>query len=360
MPSRPKLPEIDLVRAIAIIAVVLIHSTSGATQLSLGSGSQAVFFMLNKASLFTVPLFIWISGVVLFYTYYDRWEPGMSRVFWTKRLRRILIPYVLCSLFYYLYNQFMFHGNIQFDVIYFIKLLISGNASYHLYYMVIIVQFYLLFPLLITAVRRSAWLRQWLIPLGIGVQAAAYAFHHEVHPLPEYASLFVSYSALFAFGAFMGIHYTAIVAWSERYKQLIWTIMCLAGATFVGMLLLHQYGLTAIGNVWFELALLVYCMSMPLCCVRWSQARLASRSKLGSSLSALGAASFGIYLVHPALLTLWDRSVPPSGRIWIYDLHTVASILISLLGSWLCIQLYAFTRTHWMLKSKELSKFKSA
>lgn len=341
MSSRPKLPEIDLVRAIAIIAVVLIHGTSGATQLPLGSGSQAFFFILNKASLFTVPLFIWISGAVLFYTYYDRWEPGMSRVFWTKRLRRILIPYVLWSLFYYVYNQFMFHGNIQFDIIYFIKLLISGNASYHLYYMVIIVQFYLLFPVLITTVRRSTRLRQWLIPLGIGIQAIAYAFHHIVHPLPEYASLFVSYSALFAFGAFTGIHYAAIIAWSERYKHFIWSIMCLAGASFVGMLLLYQYGLAAIGNVWFELALLVYAMSMPLCCIRWSLARLASESKFSSVLSALGAASFGIYLVHPALLTLWDRLTPSQGQIWIYDLHTAVSILIGLLGSWLLVHLYA-------------------
>lgn len=204
MSSRPKLPEIDLIRAIAIIAVVLIHGTSSATLLPIGSGSQAIFFILNKASLFTVPLFIWISGVVLFYTYYDRWEPGMSRVFWTKRLRRILIPYVLWSLFYYLFNQVMFHGNIRFDLIYFIKLLISGNASYHLYYMVIIVQFYLLFPLLITVVRRSTWLRRGLIPIGIVIQAAAYAFHHGVHPIPEYASLFVSYTALFPLWSFHG------------------------------------------------------------------------------------------------------------------------------------------------------------
>ena len=42
----------------------------------------------------------------------------MSRVFWTKRLQKILIPYVLWSLFYYLFNQIMFHGNIRFDAVY--------------------------------------------------------------------------------------------------------------------------------------------------------------------------------------------------------------------------------------------------
>ncbi|MEC0266493.1 acyltransferase [Paenibacillus anseongense] len=341
MPSRPKLPEIDLIRAIAIIAVVLIHSTSGATLLPIGSGSQTIFFILNKASLFTVPLFIWISGVVLFYTYYDRWGPGMSRVFWTKRLQRILIPYVLWSLFYYLFNQFMFHGTVGFDIIYFIKLLISGNASYHLYYMVIIVQFYLLFPLLITVVRRFSWVRRTLIPIGIVIQAGAYVIHHEVQPLPEYASLFVSYSGVFTFGSFVGIHYSAIAAWSERYKHLTGSIKCLAGATFVGMLLLHQYGRASFSNSWFELALLAYFMAVPLWAVQWSLRRLAYSPRLSAALTALGAASFGIYLIHPALLTLWGRLTPIQDQLWLYDLHTIASILIGALGSWLLVRMYA-------------------
>lgn len=340
MLAKPKLSEIDIVRAIAIIAVLIIHGTSGATQLPLGTVSQALFFILNKASLFTVPLFIWISGVVLFYTYYDRWKPGMSRVFWTKRLQKIWIPYVLWSLFYYLYNQFMFHGNIRFDVIYFFKLLLSGNASYHLYYMVIIVQFYLLFPLLITAAQRFPWVRQGLILIGLAIQAAAYIFHHWVYPLPEYTSLFLSYSALFAFGAFMGIHYAAIVAWSYRYKTWLWSFMLLSGASFVGMLFLQQYGLVSIENTWFELVLLLYCLTVPLCCIQWARQRLAS-SRLSNALSALGTASFGVYLAHPALLTLWDRIAPSQERIWLYDLHTVASILIGLLGSWLLVKLYA-------------------
>ncbi|KRF43353.1 acyltransferase [Paenibacillus sp. Soil787] len=340
MLSRPKLTEIDIVRAIAIIAVLVIHGTSDATQLPIGTASHAVFFILNKASLFTVPLFIWISGVVLFYTYYDRWEPGMSRVFWTKRLRKILIPYVLWSLFYYLFNQFVFHGNIDFDVVHVIKLLMSGNASYHLYYMVIIVQFYLLFPLMMTAARRSHRFRKGLIPIGIGIQAAAYCFHHWVYPLPEFASLFLSYAALFAFGAFMGIHYAAIVSWSNRYKGWIWSFMLLAGVAFVGMLLLHEYGFASIENTWFELALLLYCMAIPLCFIQWGRKLLGSGSPIGAALSALGGASFGIYLVHPALLTLWDRIVPVQEQLWLYDLHTVASVLIGLFGSWLLVRLY--------------------
>ncbi|OCT11906.1 hypothetical protein A8709_29015 [Paenibacillus pectinilyticus] len=343
MSPKPKLTEIDIVRAIAIFAVLLIHSTSGATQLPIGTASQTLFFILNKASLFTVPLFIWISGLVLFYSYYDRWEPGMTYVFWMKRLQKILIPYMLWSIFYYMYNQIMFHGTVHIDMFYLLKLLLSGNASYHLYYIVIIVQFYVLFPFIMTAVKRYSWLRQGLIPLGIGIQAAIYTCHHWIHPLPEYASLFVSYTATFCFGAFAGIYYPTLITWALRYKKWIGSMALLAGGAFVGMLLLQQSALADIENTWFELALLIYCLSVPLVFVPWARKLEATGSRFGAILSALGTASFGIYLVHPAILTLWDRMdvEPASGRLWLYDLHTLAALFIGLLGSWLLARGYA-------------------
>ncbi|UKS24170.1 acyltransferase [Paenibacillus sp. HWE-109] len=341
MLSRPKLPEIDIVRAIAILAVLLIHGTSGATLLPLGTVSQAVFFTLNQASLFTVPLFIWISGVVLFYTYYDRWEPGMSRTFWTKRLRKILIPYVLWSIFYYLYNQFMFHGTIHFNVIYLLKLLLSGNASYHLYYMIIIVQFYLLFPWMMTLVKRSPRIRQLLIPIGIGLQAAGYSFHHWITPIPEYASLFISYTALFAFGAFMGIHYSAIINWANHNRRWIYGFTVLTGTTYTLLLLLHQYSLISLENTWFELALLAYCLAVPLCVDLGARQLLVKETSLSRFATSIGTASFGIYLLHPALLTLWDLARPEQeSSIGLYDWHTIGSILIGLIGSWLFVLLY--------------------
>ena len=236
-------------------------------------------------------------------------------------------------------------ARLRFDVLHVIKLLMSGNASYHLYYMVIIVQFYLLFPLMLTAARRSHRFRQGLIPTGIGIQAASYCFHHWVFPLPEYASLFLSYTALFAFGAFMGIHYAAIVAWAIRYKRWIWSLMLLSRRRFCGDAIAScNTGLLSIENTWFELALLAYCMTIPLVLHPVGRKQLESGSRFGTSLSALGGASFGIYLVHPALLTLWDRIAPVQEQLWLYDLHTVASILIGLLGSWLLVRLC--TRAH--------------
>ncbi|MFC5451792.1 acyltransferase [Paenibacillus aestuarii] len=340
MANRPKIPEIDFARAIAILAVLIIHGTSAATLLPVGTRSQAVFYMLNRACLFTVPVFIWISGLVLFYNYYDRWDPSTSFKFWTKRLRRIVVPYVLWSFFYYVYNQYMYHGKIGFDAFYFFKLLLSGNASYHLYYMIIIVQFYMLFPIIITAVQKFRWLRNGLIPLGLLVQAAGYSINHWIHPIPEYSSLFISYSALFAFGAFTGIHYTRVLAWTKQHAASVRAVLLAAGCAFVGMLLLNQFSLLSIENTWFELALILYCMAASIVLVAQGQRIMRNPSALRAAASGLGSASFGIYLAHPAILTLWSRFTPAQDRLLLFDLHAIASILIGCAGSWLLVLLY--------------------
>ena len=166
---------------------------------------------------------------------------------------------------------------------------------------------------MMTAVRRSHRFRQGLIPIGIGIQAACLLL----------SSLGVSSSRIrfivsklfcpICFGAFTGIHYAAIVAWSIRYKRWIWSLALLAGAAFVACSCSMNTGLATIENTWFELALLLTAMAIPLCCVPWARKQLARGSTIGASLSALGAASFGIYLVHPAILTLWDRVAPEPG-----------------------------------------------
>ncbi|OPH57841.1 hypothetical protein BC351_04940 [Paenibacillus ferrarius] len=98
---RSKIYEMDIVRALAILAVVLIHSTSDATvEPTDGSLSQIIFYAINRACQFAVPLFILISGVVLFYQYYEDWNLKSAIKYLRKRIWRIAIPYYTGSRFY--------------------------------------------------------------------------------------------------------------------------------------------------------------------------------------------------------------------------------------------------------------------
>ncbi|MCX6816338.1 MAG: acyltransferase [Candidatus Beckwithbacteria bacterium] len=132
-------PAIDLLRLISILAVILIHTTTKAFQATANDLYHLPWTLfLNQASRFTVPLFFMISGFVLELNYSHHanyWE------YLKKRLSRIFIPYVFWSIvyFYFVYSQL----NNNFFIS-----LVSGTASYQLYFIPSLLIFYFIFPLL--------------------------------------------------------------------------------------------------------------------------------------------------------------------------------------------------------------------
>ena len=95
-----RLEEVDYFRAFACLAVVLIHTTAGyVTWDSAGPLTQSIFIFVNRALTYAVPAFLFISGFVLF----QRYREGDFAYFpfLKKRLRQIVLPYFLWTLFYY-------------------------------------------------------------------------------------------------------------------------------------------------------------------------------------------------------------------------------------------------------------------
>ena len=131
--------SIDSLRTFAILAVVLIHTTTRtleAAKFNLTGFPVTIF--LNQIARFAVPLFFLISGFVL-ETNFD--EKSGYLTFIKKRFSRIFVPFVFWSAVYYLliYNQN--HDN-------FLRVILTGNASYQLYFIPTLCIFYLAFPLL--------------------------------------------------------------------------------------------------------------------------------------------------------------------------------------------------------------------
>ncbi len=137
--SSNRVKAIDVLRAIAIAAVLLIHTTTKvleATHYDLATYSFTLF--LNQITRFAVPLFILISGFVLElnYNYHTSYWAYLK-----KRVSKIFIPYFFWSLIYYYFVYTGNHDNL-------IQALLTGSASYQLYFIPTLCIFYLLFPLL--------------------------------------------------------------------------------------------------------------------------------------------------------------------------------------------------------------------
>nr|WP_245247260.1 MULTISPECIES: acyltransferase [unclassified Paenibacillus] len=335
--------ELDVVRAVAILAVLIIHSTSDATvELPIGSGSQAMYLALNKLSNFAVPVFIIMSGIVLFYKYQGGGFGGSQVVqFYVKRVKHVLFPYVLWSLFYYLYNQWIFdRANLHMDWSSFAGLLPWAEASYHLYFMVIIVQFYLLFPLMMWLCRFT-WFRRSLIWIGLVIQGAFYSYNHWVEPISHMPSLCVNYFSMFTLGGWFGLHYETFAAWLKKHFVWVLPATILIGCSFLGLFLLESRMSIFLDGAWYHVLFFVYAAFAGMSLIRLGQLLLHFAMPAARALMALGAASFGIYLIHPAVLTYYRTHVPnDGGAIHEYHLYTFTALALSLVVPWVLAYVY--------------------
>ncbi|GAB4441195.1 MAG: acyltransferase [Turneriella sp.] len=166
----------DFIKVIAAIAVVGIHATSQSesrfaqnhTYLSL----DFLSVLVNQWARFSVPLFIYLSGYGL--AKGDKGIQGGFLTSWGKflwlRLPTILLPYAFLSTISLAMEFHSHQGSAHTLWNSIARKLLTGGADYHLYFLVILAQCYLLFPLLTslarnngTAFRYCTWLSLILV-----------------------------------------------------------------------------------------------------------------------------------------------------------------------------------------------------
>jgi probable poly-beta-1,6-N-acetyl-D-glucosamine export protein len=144
---------IDALRTAAILAVILIHTSSRTIEsvyMNLPQVSWGLF--LNQVSRFAVPLFFLISGFVLELSHSD--DIGYLS-YLKKRISKIVLPYVFWSFVYY-YFVYTRHS------MGFLTTLIGGNSSYQLYFIPPLMLLYLIYPLFHMGYR---WISKWWVIL---------------------------------------------------------------------------------------------------------------------------------------------------------------------------------------------------
>lgn len=135
-----KLIELDYVRVISMLGVITIHVTSAFVyaQSNVALGGMNLAFFLNQLVRFSVPLFILLSGISL----------GFSRTtvsykaFIKSRCVKLLAPYLFWSVVY----CFLLHRGEPAGAL--ARSFLLGTSASHMYFIVIMFQFYLLYPVL--------------------------------------------------------------------------------------------------------------------------------------------------------------------------------------------------------------------
>lgn len=301
-------------RVLAVTGVIAVHSIT-LVDITANVAAGAALMVLHTSR----AIFFALMALVLAYNYRDGLlEPGrrwssLGR-FWRRRYLLVVVPYVVWTVIYFIADAVPLHplsGSVHtftFD-------LLTGAARYHLYFLLVTMQLYLVFPLVMAFIR---WTRgyHWLVFLfALAYQLAFSQAHHAGWHLPGPLGFWVrnpdsflpSYVLYIVVGALLAEHLeealTLIRAWWP-----VAALIAIAGSVLA--LGVYWYDINVLRQVppfaaeVFQPAITIESLTATLGLlvlgVGW--AALLRPGWLRAVISDGADSSFGIYLAHPLVL----------------------------------------------------------
>ncbi|OHW63136.1 inner membrane protein YiaH [Andreesenia angusta] len=299
MEKKDKLIELDVLRAILCICVLLIHITAPLPgSFEKGTAGAIVSSYINASIKFAVPCFIAVSGFVMSYVYGKRTVAPYE--FYRKRLPNIVFPYLVWSGVYT--ALLVYRGELSLDIKTALYNLSTGRAMYHLYFMVLLIGLYLLFPFLSSIYARYSpvVLTALLVAVNLVYFSVAEGVYSHVNPL--------KYIGFFATGMFMAKGYNQKKELLEKWRKPVVAIGIMLTIYYCISVYYSQYYnemLPFYSATWLFYAIFSFFMYLAL-----SSIIERNSGKSISVMTEISKESFVIYLSHPLLLILLGDLYP--------------------------------------------------
>ncbi|MZP28386.1 acyltransferase family protein [Heliobacterium undosum] len=353
MMKKSAIEEIQALRGVAFLGVALQHVLGvfiHRPDLAKGDAvAYAALFILAKLA---VPAFVFITGMVVFYNYYDQLDyPRFLR----RRIGEILLPYLAWTVFYSFYAGPPPESAVAWarDLA---RNLLTGEGSYHLWFVVMIFQFYLFYPLFRWGFRsigegaaRSGFGFFALMGLlGMGYLALTWLSYSVIPNVGEPLALskawqffsdyrdrtFLFWFFYFILGGAAGL---AVSRWRQWTTKVLWWNGALFAVLFIWVTRQLVAGITAgpAGvvvdvNIATSLRPSVFLYSVSVIVLAYGLAvRLRlSENPLNRFLHLLGRHSYGLYLAHALTLDLSARVIRP----YLHNMTPTLAMTLTFIG----------------------------
>jgi surface polysaccharide O-acyltransferase-like enzyme len=314
---------LEWLRVGAIVGVVVLHVLSPVAFAydRLAPHTFAWINLADSASRWCVPVFIMVSGALALGR---REAPAWDGRTLGRRVARVGIPLIAWSLFYWWFGNAIRGRTLDpFD---FAADFISGYPYYHLYFLFVIIGLYLITPVL----RRFT---DGVSDLTLGIAAlAALAWSMVARGLLE-VGLGHSSNAIDLFTRFLGYYLAG--AWLFRLP--LPSFARYAPLVAVGAIVLTAVGTAAlIETSGSDHQAILYSPHSPLTILASMAIFLSARRYLPEAprwVITIAGLSFGIYLVHPAILYVVARAMPllsgPLPMIVTFVLQTAICLVVA-------------------------------
>lgn len=291
--------EIPYIRAIACMMVVLVHVSGNSYEGPYFADNWSLY--INQFCRLGTPVFAVVSGFLLFHSVNGK-TFQFSR-FLRSRTTKIVIPFVIWS-FVYLGVRAYFGEDVFPNVRQLLKYFLLGTAQYHLYFIVTVIQFYLLFPLLQLIKNRRIMLGVLIVSLLINYwwfqKGDISVFSDPVNTILNHPSFIFYWIAYFMMGAVLQLYYSEIKVVCSKYKY--WIAIAFIGMITLAFFEIEQGKLFASSRVenllYIPIWLLFLLMVFPF---------VNKNIMVTTILRVIGNYSMGIYLVHPLVITMIDQ-----------------------------------------------------
>ena len=291
---------LDIIRAYATILVIVVHS-SGPVLYAFSSLPESTWMTANYFNSFArtcVPLFIMVSGFLLLNPNIEETLPH----FFKKRFSKILIPYLFFSIFYLWWKH-----NIRLEPLSFDQALHqfwSGTPDYHLVFMSVLIGLYLLTPILRIFIQHAListqvyFISMWFLVICVSYFLTKFT-GYSINPYLKETPLFLGYYLL-------GAYFRQITC----NVRLVYLFAGIVSGWLFTALMTYKYSKLGKG---FDATFYGYIspnvVLMTICSFLFLQNKsllffLNQSPMLMAGLKKLSTASFGIYLVHVAILDL--------------------------------------------------------
>lgn len=317
--ARKKIVELEMIKGIAILAVIGIHITAGgiSSEDSLRTVPSLVL-ILNQLSRFAVPAFVFSSGAGL--TFSDKNENYFS--FLWRRTKKLIPLYALWTIVCYLIFNFQTMNMVDFIISF-----LTGGAFYHLYYVPLILTFYILYPIF-KVVSKHSLLVSLMLFVTIITQLLDEIFGVEIL---NHAVIFLNWAFYFVIGIWFANNLDKVFPWVKKKKKFI-----ILGSLLISFLLIVEVYFYNLYN--FNLgdsttsmrpSIIIYSFSVifSLMSINWRELKIVK------VIEYFSRKSYGIYLSHALILFIFERIIIRFGLPLSSPLYLIISFLIVLSAS---------------------------
>jgi peptidoglycan/LPS O-acetylase OafA/YrhL len=327
--SRPHIYELDPLRATTALVVVAVHILAFTVYLNQSALSAQIQNAFVTSFHYTREMFIFVTAFALVHVYYGK--PFSSTRFWKRRALGVLLPYCVWSFIYLLLSQSQrspgsFTKTLIIDIV-------SGQASYQLYYILLSLQFYILFPLFLPFVgfiKKYPWktlaisfilevLLLYVDYQTLQRNAGANSPFWQCIAAYQYCLVF-TYQFYFILGALAAIYLQQIRSFLQLYGW--WTLpgflaslLALWVHFFIQVLYNKEpvdYATSVLQPImtFYSLAVIAFFFWLAY---RWTgKVDQAGHPRVYRIWGTLSDASFGIYLIHAIFLNWFMLSLIPA------------------------------------------------